>query len=223
MKLKDVIYSLVILTLCLLLWKSCNKSDSFKELYNQSTDTLHQTRNELNQQVTTTALLYGTIDDLKQLHTADSSAIHRLQKMVDKLTISATYLSTTTGNTIVSTTTIIQRDTVYKEGIAYLYPEYRDTIANKWEHFIMAANKDSFQLQYKVFNEFEIKQHWQKNGFLARKTPIAEIINLNPHTETQVYKTFTLQEDKGNRFRDWIIGIAVGAIATETLHLLKKF
>lgn len=223
MKLKDVIYSLVILTLCLLLWKSCNNAGSFKELYNQSSDTLHQTRNKLNQQVTTTTLLYGTIGELKQLHAADSSAIHRLQKMVDRLTISATYLSTTTGNTVVSTPTIIQRDTVYKEGIAYLYPEYRDTISNKWEYFIMAANKDSFRLTYKVFNEFELKQQWQKNGLLARKTPVAEITNLNPHTETQVYKTFTLQEDKGNRFRDFVIGIATGAIATEIVHLLKKF
>jgi len=217
---RDFFYILIILISLFFAWRSSSKAKEFSDMYNASVDTLHQTRNDLNQQVTTTALLYGSVSDLKKLHASDSSALSKLQQMVDKLTISATYLSTITGNTIYSATTVIQRDTILKDGVSYLYPEYRDTISNKWENFIMAANKDSFKLQYKLFNEFELKQSWKKNGIFKRRTPIAEITNLNPNTETKEFKTFTIKENKGNRLRDGIIGAAIGAALVGTLNVL---
>ena len=127
------------------------------------------------------------------------------------------------GNTIASVTqTIIQHDTITKNGVKYVYPEYRDSILNKWEDFKISANKESFHLQYKVFNEFEIKQSWQRNGFFKHKTPIAEVTNLNPHTQTIEYKTFTLAESKGNRLRDFLFGIMASTIAIQGANLTMK-
>lgn len=217
---RDFIFITVIAVLLFACLRTCRNGNSFKAMYDAAQDSLHQTRNKLGQQETHTASLYGSYSDLMKVHAADSSAIGKLQKIVDRHTISATYLNTATGNTITSSTgSVISRDTLWKDSIAYVFPEYRDTINNKWEHFIIAANKDSFHLDYKVFNEFNIVQSWQRPGFLKRKIPIATVTNLNPHTETQEFKSFNLKENKGNRIRDGAIGMAVGALLVTGLQV----
>lgn len=220
---RDFIFIAIILALVFFTWKGCTKGDSFEALYNASTDTLHQVRNKLGQEETKTALLYGSVSDLKKLHVSDSSAIGKLQKLVDKNTISATYLSVATGNIISSgTDTIIMRDTIKgPDGITYVYPEYRDTIKSQWEDIKIKSNKDSTSIDYKVFNEFNIVQSWERPSLLKRKIPIANITNLNPHTETKEFKTFTLQENKGNRLRDGLIGVAVGALVVTGLQVFE--
>lgn len=196
--------------------------DRFESMYNAASDTLHQTRNELGQQLTTTSLLYGSVSDLKKLHAADSSALAHVQKMVDKLTLSATYLATATGNVINATPQIVEdRDTVWHDSVAYIYPEYKTAYENKWERFNIRSNRDSTIVDYMVFNEFELAQKWKKNGLFKRKTLEASILNLNPHTETKEYKTFTVKEDKGNRLRDIGIGILAGAAAVTAINVFK--
>lgn len=209
----SIILAIALLVMLFLYWDGCNDTKQYEAMYNASNDTLHKTINELGQEKTTTALLHSSISDLKKIHASDSSALKKLKDMVTNQTISATYLSNVTGNTIGSETTIASADTVWKDSIAYVYPEYRDTISNKWENFVMAANRDSFKLDYKVFNEYQYHQYWKKNGLFKRKTPEVSVINLNPHTETKELKAFTLKEDKGNRLRDALIGAAVGAAA----------
>ena len=221
---RDYFYAVLVLILCVCLRNGCIQSDSFEKMYKASSDTLHQTRNQLGQQKTTTSLLYGSVKSLKNLHTIDSSALAKVQNMVDKLTISATYLSNITNNSVTGVTTVTPvtaHDTIVKNGIKYIYPEYRDTITNKWEYLIMAANKDSFRLQYKVFNEFELVQDWKRNGLFKRKTATATVLNLNPHTETKEFQTFTVKEDKENRLRDMLIGAAVGALTIESVRIFN--
>ncbi|OFY84121.1 MAG: hypothetical protein A3F72_19780 [Bacteroidetes bacterium RIFCSPLOWO2_12_FULL_35_15] len=169
---RDYFYTLLILVLCVCLRNSCIQSDSFEKMYKASSDTLKQTRNELGQQKTTTTLLYGSVKSFKNLHAIDSSALAKVQKMVDKLTISATYLATITGNNIKTSTGIVLiHDTIKgKDGISYVYPEYSTHYENKWERFIVIANKDTTKVDYKVFNEFELVQDWKRNGLFKRKT-----------------------------------------------------
>ncbi len=201
---------------------SCGKMKHVQGLLDAVNDTLTKTINKQGQQQTTTDLLLGSIKDFEAMHVADSSTIGKLQKMVDKLTISATYLRNTTGNDIsFKEQTVITHDTVTKDGIKYIYPEYRDSISNQWERFKISANKDSIHIDYKVFNEFYLKQEWKRNGLFKRKTPQVSILNLNPHTETLVYKTFTVEENKSNRLRDAVTGFAVGFIAAEALHVFN--
>ncbi|HEY0029135.1 MAG TPA: hypothetical protein VGC65_00140 [Bacteroidia bacterium] len=220
---RDFIFIVIIAVLLFLTWKGCKKGDSFEAMYNASADTLHQVRNKLGQEETSTALLYGSVSVLKKVRAADSSAIGKLQKLVDRLTISATYLSNVTENSISSgTDAVIIHDTVKgADGISYVYPEYRDTIRNKWENFVIAATKDSFHLDYKVFNEFNLTQSWERQGFLKRKKPITTITNLNPHTETKEIATFTIKEDKSNRLRDGLIGATVGALLVTGLQVFN--
>lgn len=206
------IYIVMIAVLIFLNFHSCNNTDTFQQMYEMSLDSLQKSRNNLDQEVSKRKLLLGSVSDFKKIHAADSSAIGKLQKLVDKHTISATYLSNTTGNNISSAINeVIDHDTVYKDNIAYVYPEYRDTILNKWENFVMKANKDSFNLKYKVFNEFNLVQSWKRPKPFKRRIPEATVTNLNPHTETVEMAAFTLKEDKGNRIRDVIIGAAASA------------
>ncbi len=218
----DYIYITIIFLLCLFLRNGCEKSDTFEKMLRASTDTLHKTRNKLHQEITTTTLLYGNIEDFKKIHFADSSAIGKLQQLVNKFTISATYLSDVTGNSVsLATQTVIMHDTIFKDGIKYLYPEYQDSISNRWEKFKIRASKDSIHLDYKVFNEFDLKQEWKNNGLFKRKTPEVTILNLNPHTETLELKTFTVKEDKTNRLRDMLIGAAMAVITVEATRVFN--
>lgn len=217
---RDFIFIAIIIGLILFCWKSCKDGKSFEAAYNASQDTLHHTINKFGQQETKIAMFYGKYSDLKKIHANDSSTIGKLKQLVDRHTISATVLSTTTGNSIASTTdTVISRDTIWKDNIAYVYPEYRDTIKSKWEFITIAANKDTTKFDYKVFNEFHLEQSWTRPGFMKRKIPMAAVINMNPHTVTTELQSFTLSENKGNRIRDALIGFGVGALVTTGLQV----
>lgn len=217
-----IIYISIIILCVIGMQNGCEKYKQSQRLLISVNDSLVKTINKHGEEKASTDLLLGSYKDFKAMHVSDSSAIGKLQKLVDKLTISATYLSNVTGNAIYTTTTVIERDTIVKDGIQFLYPEYRDTIKNKWEDFKISANKDSFQLQYKVFNEYELKQSWKRNGLFKRKTPEVSILNLNPHTETKDLKSFTVKEDKGNRLRDFLFGILASAITIEGLRIITK-
>jgi hypothetical protein len=223
---REPFYILAILILIGILWKGCQSKDEVVNLYRASTDSLHQVRNKAGQQVSTISILSGSIKDLKSIRASDSSSIGKLQKMVDDMTISATYLSTQTGNKFAAATEkilYVKGDTVVtrRDSIIYknVYPEYPADYSNKWEKFHILAGKDSIHVEYKVFNEFDIKQEWQKPGLFSRKIPVATITNLNPHTETLDMRTFTLQENKGNRIRDVGMGAAGGALLIEVLRI----
>ncbi|MDO9186928.1 MAG: hypothetical protein Q7W13_13020 [Bacteroidia bacterium] len=221
-QIERIIYILIIFLCFIGMYNGCNENKAKQNLLNSVNDTLTKTINKLGQEKASTDLLLGTYKDFKAMHVADSSAIGKLKKLVDKLTISATYLSNVTGNTFVSTTqTIVLADTVKIDSILVIYPEYKTKYENKWERFSITANKDSFAVDYKVFNEFNIVQEWKRNGIFKRKTPEVSILSLNPHTETKELKTFTVKENKSNRLRDFLLGVLASAIVTTGINLIK--
>jgi hypothetical protein len=197
-------------------------------MYNASQDSLHKKINKDGTETSSTALLYGSIENLKKLHASDSSALGKLQKLVDKLTISATILSTSTSGTTSSSTVIAARDTVRskKDSLIYVYPEYtlkRDS--SKWEDISAFANKDSFVVHYSIFNEYAFKQDWQKQGtgikkILSQRIPIVSVTNLNPHTQTRELQSFSVKPKKHSRLKHFVMGGMVGVIGTYIV--LKK-
>jgi len=225
MKNAERIVYICVITLCFIgMANGCGKLKRMQGLLDSVNDTLTKTINKKGQEKATTDLLLGSIKDLKSMHVADSSTIGKLQKMVDKNTMSATYLSNVTANHVdMKEQSVSMKDTVKKGGIIYVYPEYKDTINDRWQNIKIRANKDSLHFDYKVFNEFDIKQEWKRNGLFKRKTAEVSILNLNPHTETLVYKTFTVQENKSNRLRDMLIGAAISLIAVEAISIPIHF
>lgn len=217
-----IIYICIIFLCFIGMYNGCTQNKQVQNLLDSVNDTLSKTINKQGQEKTYRDLLFGSMKDFKAMHIADSSTIGKLQKSVDKLTISATYLSNVTSHTfVVPTQTILPGDTVRIDSIAYVYPEYKTSYTNKWERFKIAAGKDSIAIDYKVFNQFELVQEWKRNGLFKRKTARATILNLNPHTETREFQTFTVKEDKGNRMRDILIGAAVGALTVEVIKVFN--
>lgn len=222
MKAREIIYIIVIL-LCLAGMYECYKSNNqYKSLAIAAADTLMKTRNNLGQEKTATALLYGTIKDFKAMRFADSSAMGKLQKMVDNLTISATYLRTATTNNFTSASQIISGDTVVKDSLIYVYPRYHTDTTTRWTKYSITATRDSFHIAFTAFNEYQIKQEWKRNGFLKRKTMQASVINLNPNTSTLQFQTFTIAENKSNRMRDFLFGALAGSIVTQAAIIKFK-
>ncbi len=225
MEKRDFIYAAIILILAVCLRAGCRetkRADNLITLYESAQDSLHKERNIQGQEKASNALLYSAVADFKKMKAADSSAIGKLQRMVDKLTISATYLSNVTSNNFTAPIQYITSgDTVIIDSITYVYPQYTTCYSDKWERFSIKADKDSFAVEYKVFNEFNLVQAWKSNGIFKRKTPEVSILNLNPHTETKELQTFTVKEDKSNRLRDMLIGAAVGAITIEAIRVFN--
>jgi len=221
---REFIYIAIILTLAICVRKGCTESErasTTATLLASTQDTLKKERNNLGQEKATTTLLYGSVKDLKSVHVSDSTALGKLQKIVDKLTISATYLSNVTSNVVSGSTVVSIHDTVYNNGTAYVFPTYKYSFKDKWQVISTIANKDSTHVAYKVYNEFELTQKWERSKWYKRKQPVASILNLNPHTETKEMKTFTVKEDNGSRWRDAITGALIGSLLVEGLHVFK--
>jgi len=197
-----------------------------KELFDASQDSLHKFRNSFGQEETKTKLLYGTISDLKKLDSSKDSSIQKLLALVNKKTISATVLSTATSITVSSSTAIVSKDTVRKDSLIYIYPKYKfnkgDTLKNKWEEIYATADKDSFNLHYKIFNEFNIthnryEKQKVKGRLFKQKIPMVNVVNLNPKTETRELKAFAVEPPKQKKGIVFVAGVLLGIIIKQTL------
>lgn len=215
MKNREVLYIAFIFVCFVALYNGYHTVNEYKAFALATTDTLVKTRNKLGQENTATAMLYSTVKDLKALHVADTTAIGKLQRMVNALTVSATYLQTVTKNNFTAAATVLPGDTVEKDSRVYIYPRYHTDSSTRWTRYNITASRDSFHIQFTTFNEYEIKQEWKRNGLFKRKTLEASVINLNPNTTTLKFQTFTVAENKGNRVRDILLGALAGSIATQ--------
>lgn len=218
MSIKDLLYIAVIALILLVFSGTCRRAQEQNALLQSADETLQLAHNELGQQEATVAALYGAIDDLEKLNASKDSAIIKLQKIVNKKTITATVLQNETANTITNTTTVEYRtDTVYKDSIAYVFPVYKTTYQNQWENFDAVASRDSFKINYKVFNEFEIKHQWTRKNIFSKKYAQISVLNLNPNTETRELKTFIVAQPKQNKLAIFLTGIAAGILVTTIL------
>lgn len=200
--------------------RSCTNAREFGKLYNASAGELQTSRNNLGQEKATNALLYGEVSDLKKLNAGKDSTLSRLQELVNRKTISATVFNTITSSSVSSATVTEVYDTVFIDTCkALLYPRYTTNFENDWERFNITATKDSFDIDYSVFNRYEFKQEWERYGFLkTKKRAITGVLNLNPNTETKELQTFTVQ-CKCNKTKWFVTGMATGALA---INLIKR-
>lgn len=202
-----------------------------KELFDAANDSLHITRNNLGQEVTKTKLMSGTISGLMKLNTSKDSSIQKLLKLVDKKTIGATVISNTTSGSATTSTQVIPKDTIKNSDLlSVVYPEYKfnkgDTLKNKWEQVYATANKDSFHLYYKIFNEFDVVQKFERQhveGKLFKKrVAVVQVTNLNPKTTTTELKSFVKEMPKPKKGLVFVGGILTGIIIKETVFNNKK-
>lgn len=228
--LREIVLFGVCIMLAFFLWKGCgNGVDTSKyipkNLFDASQDSLHKLVNSLGQEQTKTRLLTGSVADLKKLSSSKDSSIQKLLKLVNNKTIGATILSNATSGTTSSSTISHAKDTIReKDSIIYVYPEYtlkRDS--SKWEDISARANKDSFVVHYKIFNEFDIVQRMERQKVSGRwfkqDVSMVEVKNLNPKTQTRELKSFMLQSTKKHEGRTFLTGIGLGIITIIAIEL----
>lgn len=228
--LREIVPYAICAILVFFLWKGCGNSVDTskyipKDLFDASQDSLHKSVNSLGQEETKTRLLTGSIADLQKLSSSKDSSIQKLLKLVNKKTIGATVLSNTTSGTTSSSTISHGRDTIRgKDSLIYVYPEYtlkRDS--SRWEDISARANKDSFVVHYKIFNEFDIVQRMEKQKVPGRwfkqDVSMVDVKNLNPKTQTRELKSFALQSPKKHQARTFLEGMGVGIIAIIAIEL----
>lgn len=195
-------------------------------LYDASQDSLHISINKFGEQEAKTKLMTGTISDLKKLNSSKDSSIQKLLALVDKHTIGATILSTATSSTVGSGTISHPKDTVKikgKDSVIYIYPEYamKKPRITKWDSVWAKANKDTFLVSYKVYNEFDITQRLErkkvKGKLFKQQIPMVSVINKNPNTITRELKSFALEPPKKSRGKAFIAGAMVAIILEKAI------
>lgn len=183
---------LLVAILSALLLRTCNKASdaqSNADAYRAANDTLHKTIDERGREVTETRLMLVDYNSIKhELHTADST-VRKLQALVDKNTIGATVLNTTTHDAGTTHTTVSNSTIVTRHDTVFVYPTYSTTWAERWSNGSITANKDSVHRDVRMINEYDIKQSYQRNGdglssYFRQRVPVVQVTNLNPFTTT---------------------------------------
>lgn len=227
---KNVAPYVAIIVLFFLLLSTCDKGKKNEQLYNSSQDSLRIGRNKENQQKASIELLQSTNKNQFLSLQSNDSTIKKLQSIVKKQDgqiISATILGNNTSFNSTVVNNVSKIDTIRKDSFIYLYPEYKDTIKNKWYIVGVKVGKDSSKVNVKVFNEFELSQSLIKQKgifkFLKPSIPTASILNLNPYTVTTEFRTFTISCECHNS-RWFTLGTATGAAGIIAINkfLLKK-
>jgi hypothetical protein len=191
-----VVVLLIILSMSI---RKCNKQEQNINLYEASQDTLVSYKNKYGEQISQISILETNNKKMFLKMKTQDSTIIKLQKMVkdyEGIIGSATLVSNTTSSSGASFTIInnTEYDTIIKDSIVYLYPQYETTWGNKWEQGYILAKKDSIFRDIKIRNEFEIITGLVKNGWFKKKTNEVIIKNLNPNTITQELRTFELKQ-----------------------------
>jgi len=235
---KYIKYALLLLLL-LLLGGGYSYINHLKNQISGNKSTIEALSNDITKHIakdgTETAeknLILSSYKDLKAIHAADSSTIGKLKKLVSKNTISATIVSNVTKGSANGKTEIIFKDKTLALDTSKhqstipcdtVYPEYKTDIKDKWTDINVVATKDSTHVDYKLFNEYEIKQEIKKTGTwpFRKKTPMISVHNLNPHTETTKIASYAVQVPKQGKKIAIISGLSALAGFIGAIILIK--
>lgn len=183
-----------------------NKLRNIQNLYEASQDSLRNTTNKFGESSKTISVLQAeSINQLLKLKIKDKEII-RIQEIAEKyksqLKKNGVIISSQ-EETIIKLTGIvntIKRDTVWTDSGYIVYPEYECNISDKWIKGTITSNKDTCNTNLRITNEYDIIIGMQRNGFLKKKTPFAEITNHNPYTETKTMRVFQISTPKRKWF-----------------------
>lgn len=220
-----VLFIVALFFLGLLFSKGCQVKDLQKQFTIQALSShLKKSIDKNGLETVQKELIMLDYKTLKSIHASDSSEIGRLQKLLTKNTISATIIKTATTGTLSGHTHVVIKDYEPKEyGFTVtpcdtLYPEYTDTLKDKWSNITITANKDTTMAIYNFNNELEFTQQYQKQGKwpFRKEVPIVMVKNLNPHTTTTGISSYAVPvPDHKNKFAlgtgaALLIGLAAG-------------
>lgn len=210
----NTIYIVLLTAMALILSisvKTCNNnvttSKQQKDFINSLSDTLLTYKNKDSDNVATISILKSfSATDFAELLIKDSQIV-RLQNIVKqykgKLSSGSSVTISATRTKIYnkSIPTIVYKDTVIIDKYVYVYPEYKDSLINKWITYRTTINKDSAKFHLEVNNEYATIL-----GYRNHK-PYVDVINYNPYSSTTILRSYLVQQPKPKNFG---IGLSAG-------------
>ena len=169
--------------------KSCNenKRDNTEliSVIDAMNDTLEVSINADSSKTARIDAFETTRKTLLSLRSKDST-IKELQKLVDKNTKSATVFKSNTNIKSNTKNTIIPKDSIFKDSLIYIYPEYRSLISmGKWVNGTAVSNKDGTVLDLQIHNEFNVAIKKKD------KKSVVEVTSMNPYSTLESVRSFT--------------------------------
>lgn len=171
------------------------------------TDTLHITRNNLNQEVANRASFDMTVTDQFLKIKSQDSTIQELQKVVNT---NKNRLGDHGSVTTFSTSTSIDKAfatgkvelPINSSPVGINYPIYKtDFNLDNWVSGNIEAGKDSTKIKLEVNNQYELVLGEEKGRSFG------EITNLNPYSHTKTMQVFA---KKPLPAKTWGIGLGIG-------------
>lgn len=204
----------IALVIVLFLWnKTCNSKKEQENIIEAVNDSLHLTRNNLNQQIASIEVIESGNKDIFIKIRSKDSIIKALQNIVKntKNIQSGSVFNTQTTNTIIGSTSTVSSDIITKHDTVFVYPTYEYSQANKWQNIKVVMSKDSTFIKDKIFNDFEITETLVRKS-LFKKVPTILIKDNNPHTETTALRSWEVKHNV-NKSRVFTTGAIIGAVA----------
>ncbi len=199
----NFIFLTMIVVLLVLLQNGCNNTNSLKGMYETISDSLKTAKNELGQQTATIGALQGDkVANLMEISTKDSTILWLkdvAKQYKGKIGTAIVLSNTTSSSETIRTVHTKSIDTLIKDSLYYIYPEYSVDWVNEWEQGKIRASKDSIYRQITFTNEFEITIGEQRNKWFKPREYDVSVKNLNPNTSTKELRAFTVRA-KPKRF-----------------------
>lgn len=180
-----------------------NKAQADLHIEQSRGDTLVQSYNKLNQQVTKS---YHLTNDLSATLAGLTEQVKDLKSKVKLSGSSVTYFSTFTPVKFNSKPFVIRDqvtgDLTFVDSLRHFEP---------WIQGYMQMSKDTSILDLNIKNDFVVAIGFEKRNFWKRDIPFAQITNLNPYTKTTDMKVYKVSMPKVKRFG---LGIGVYGVLT---------
>ena len=221
MRKTDLLFAVTIIILALLLMRSRDQQRSAQALYDATQDTLKVRTNALGQQTASISVLKAASKKQFLKFKTQDSTIVQLQDVVKEYKgklATATVLSNATADVGTTATTITKTDTVVVNNVSYIYQTYDTKWDEKWSKGTIVATRDTITRDIKIKNEYEITQGEERQGLFKPRILTVNVKNLNPNTETEEFRTFTVDVPK-KRFNFGVqggYGLLIGANGLST-------
>lgn len=220
---KDSIIILgVIIIVCVLLDWKCGIDQRKDNIIAALNDTLKITRNDNGSLTGKIQSIEVTNADQFLTIQSDKAIIKELQAEVKRNkkylanggSVAVAHVETNINSQ--DSVTVTGRDTIRKDSVIYVYPEYESSITQFGDWIIgkQKMNRDSSSLQLKIKHDFSITVGHQSNGLFKPSTPYAEITSKNPYDTIVDFRTMNIAISKSKKAQNIGIGILIGIIGT---------
>lgn len=206
----------LLLVIFFLILRSCNqetKVAGYVAIQRVLEDSLHTEINKSGQQTAHILSLQTSVKELKQIHTHDSLLL-RIQKNVTPTTTAAVSFDDITHRKDSAVTEIRFPNIIPISDTPCdtIWPEYESTVIGPWDTIHVWSSRNKTTVEYVILNEHDIRQYFQKTGFLGlRKEPVLEIVELNPNARVIGARSFQVETKKPKV----LLWMAVGAALFE--------